>query len=80
MNYQDFFIFYLHVPIAVFEGTPLCEVTDEFYAMQAMPLCYITDPNHPIFRQQTRMFREQGITEKIKLIILSVGYHKQFLA
>jgi ATP-dependent protease Clp ATPase subunit len=68
------------VPIAVFEGTTIEEVLDDFYELQVTPLSYITDPKHPIFKQYSKMFEAQGVTEKIKLIILSVGYTKQFLA
>lgn len=80
INYQDFFNFYLHVPIAVFEETSLEGVLKDFYDLQVTPLCYITDPKHPVFKHYTKMFESQGVTEKIKIIILSVGYTKQFLA
>jgi hypothetical protein len=80
MNYQDIFNFYLHVPIAVFEGTLNREIINSLYDLQIIPLVYIKDPKHPLFKQFSKMLKSQGVKEKLKLIILPIGFTKQFLA
>jgi len=80
-NYTDMFTFYLSQPIAVLKGgLTKEEVLEELENHSLFPLTFISDKNHPFFLRTEEDLRAQGVTQKVKLIIIPIGYTKQFFA
>ncbi len=77
--YTDFFKFQLHIPIAVFEGCPNEEIMEMILDMDAIPITFISDKNHSLFKRIQSDFFQQGVTDKIKIIVLAIRYNKPFL-
>ena len=80
INYTDFFQFYLHIPIAVFEDITDEQILEDCLEMEAYPIGVIRDSNHPLFKKLNLTFKEKGITQELKLIILAIGYNNPYLA
>jgi hypothetical protein len=81
INYTDIFNFFLCQPIAVLRGgASKAEIVEELEASCIFPLTYIRDKSHPFFIRTAAELKAQGVTQKLKLIILPIGYTKQFLA
>jgi hypothetical protein len=43
-------------------------------------LTFIRDKKHPFFISTAANLKAQGVTQKVKLIIIPIGYIKQFFA
>jgi hypothetical protein len=81
INYTDIFNFFLSQPIAVLKGGATeAEIVQELYAHFLFPLTYIRDKKHPFFISTVANLKAQGVTQKVKLIIIPIGYIKQFIA
>lgn len=81
INYTDIFTFFLSQPIAVLRGGATeAEIVEELEICSLFPLSYIRDKNHPFFISTVANLKAQGVTQKVKLIILPIGYTKQFLS
>lgn len=81
ISYTDMFSFFLSPPIAVLKGgSTKKEIIKELELHSLFPLSFITDKKHPFFISTVASLKEQGITQKVKLIVLPIGYTKQFLA
>lgn len=81
INYTDIFNFFLSQPIAVLKGGATeAEIVEELHAHFLFPLTYIRDKKHPFFISTVANLKAQGVTQKVKLIILPIGYTKQFIA
>jgi len=81
IRYTDFFNFFLSQPIAVLRGgASEAEIVAELQEYALIPLTYIRDRNHPFFISTAASLKELGVTQRVKLIIIPIGYIKQFLA
>lgn len=81
INYTDIFTFFLSQPIAVLKGGATEEeIIEELHTHFLFPLTYIRDRNHPFFISTASNLKAQGVTQKVKLIIIPIGYTKQFFA
>jgi hypothetical protein len=81
IKYTDFFSFFLSQPIAVLRGGATeQEIVEELQSCFLFPIVYIRDKNHPFFISTVADLKAQGVTQKVKLIILPIGYNKQFLS
>jgi hypothetical protein len=80
IKYTDFFQFFLHIPVAVFE-----EISDEMILkdcleMAAYPIVIIRDNKHPLFIRLAEDFKNKGVTQELKSIILAIGYNTPYLS
>lgn len=81
INYTDIFNFFLSQPIAILKGGATeAEVVEELHSHFLFPLTYVRDKKHPFFISTAASLKAQGVTQKVKLIIIPIGYIKQFLA
>lgn len=80
INYTDFFTFYIHIPVAIFEDLTDAEISIDCFEMGAYPLSIIKDKKHPLFIRLTEDFKRKGVTQNLKSIVLAVGYNKDFLS
>lgn len=81
IKYTEFFNFFLSQPIAVLKGgLTEEEVIEELHSHFLFPLTVIKDRKHPFFISTAANLKAQGVTQKVKLIIIPIGYTKQFLA
>ena len=81
IKYTDIFNFFLSQPIAVLRGGATeAEIVEELHNFSLFPIVYIRDKKHPFFISTVASLRAQGVTQKVKLIILPIGYTKQFIA
>lgn len=80
INYTDIFQFFLHIPVAVFEDLSDEQIVQDCIELEAYPIVIIKDNNHPLFIRFEEDFKKQGVTQTLKLIILSVGYNKPYLS
>lgn len=77
----DIFNFFLSQPIAVLRGgASEAEVVEELHAHFLFPLTFIRNKKHPFFVSTVASLKAQGVTQKVKLIIIPYGYTKQFIA
>ena len=79
INYTEFFAFYIHIPVAIFEDLTDAEISKDCYEMGAYPLSIIRNKKHPLFIRLTKDFKRKGITQNLESIVLAIGYHKEFL-
>jgi hypothetical protein len=80
INYLDFFQFYLHIPVAIFEDITDQEVLNDCLDLEAYPLSIIRDVNHPLFVKIKKDFKTKGVKQDLKLIVLAIGYNKEYLS
>jgi hypothetical protein len=80
ISYKDIFSFDIQTPIAVFEEKPRKELAKECYDLGVIPIVYIKDKTHPLFVRLNNEFKNRGIKQDLKLIILSIEYTKEFLS
>lgn len=80
INYTDFFVFYIHVPVAIFQDLTDEEIIKDCFEMGAFPLSIIRNKKHPLFISLSENFKRKGIKQKLKSIILTIGYNKEFLS
>jgi hypothetical protein len=80
MNYTDFFQFFLHIPIAVFEEISDKQIKEDCLEMAAYPLVIIREPTHPLFIRLAEDFIKKGVKQDLKLIILAIGYNTPYLS
>ncbi len=80
INYTDFFQFFLHIPVAVFEEISDEQILEDCLEMAAYPIVIIKDSNHPLFIRLSEDFRKKGVTQKLKSIILAIGYNTPYLS
>jgi hypothetical protein len=79
-KYHEFFNFFLLTPAVILEGYPVKEIVDDMLSNLSIPISCITNQKDPMLQGIKTSFEKQGITEPIKVIILSIEYNKQFLA
>ncbi len=79
INYTDIFNFFFSPLIAVFEDYSEEQLAEDCYAMNLVPVTYIRDSAHPLFNRLQKEFKNQGVIQDLKVIVLSIGYTKQFL-
>lgn len=79
-KYHEFFNFFLLTPAVILEGYPVKEIVEDMLSNLSIPISCITDQKDPMLQGIKTSFEKQGITEPIKVIILSIEYNKQFLA
>lgn len=80
MSYTDFFQFFLHIPIAVFEEISDEQIKEDCIEMATYPLVIIRDEQHSLFIKLAQDFIKKGVKQKLKLIILAVGYNTPYLS
>jgi hypothetical protein len=80
INYTDFFQFFLHIPVAVFQEISDEQIMEDCLEMAAYPLVIIKDERHPLFIRLAEDFRKKGVTQDLKSIILAVGYNTPYLS
>lgn len=80
MNYTDFFQFFLHIPVAVFEEISDDQIVEDCLEMAAYPIVIIKDNNHPLFIKFAQDFKKRGITQELKSVILAIGYNNPYLS
>ena len=80
MNYLDFFQFFLHVPIAIFEEVSDKQIQEDCLEMEAYPIAIIKDTKHPLFIRFSKDFKNKGVTQELKLIVLAIGYNTPYLS
>jgi hypothetical protein len=80
INYTDFFQFFLHIPIAVFEEISNKQIVEDCIEMAVYPIIVIRDEKHPLFIRLAEDFKKKGVTQDLKLIILAIGYNKPYLS
>jgi len=80
INYLDFFQFYLHIPIAIFEDMSDEQILEDCLEMAAYPIGIIRNSNHPLFKKIAIDFKQRGIKQELKLIILAIGYNNPYLS
>lgn len=80
VNYTNFFQFFLHIPVAVFEEISDEQILEDCLEMAAYPIVIIKDSNHPLFIRLAEDFRMRGVTQNLKLIILAIGYNTPYLS
>jgi hypothetical protein len=80
IKYTDFFQFFLHIPVAVFEEISDKEILEDCLEMEAYPIVIIRNRRHPLFIRLAEDFKNKGVTQELKSIILAVGYNKQYLS
>ena len=81
IDYTDLFTFFLAQTIAVLRGGATeKEILKELEFNCLFPLSFIRDKNNPYFKATEIGLKERGVTQKVKLIILAIGYTKEFLA
>jgi hypothetical protein len=74
-DYRDYFQFYLHIPIAIFENMSDEELYLECADNLVIPIVIIRNSSHPLFSLLQKKFKS-----KIKIIILCVGYANPYLS
>jgi len=80
IRYTDFFQFFLHIPVAVFEEISDEIILEDCLEMAAYPIVVIRDEKHPLFIRLAKEFREKGVTQELKSIILAIGYNTPYLS
>ena len=80
MEYTDFFQFYLHTPIAVFEDLTKEQVTQDCYESSIIPLNIINDVKHPLFKKLKLEFKNLGVPQELKMLVIVIGYNKPYLS
>lgn len=80
MKYTEFFQFYLHTPIAVFEDLTTEQVTQDCYESSVIPLNIISDIKHPLFKKLKLKFKKLGVTQELKMLVIVIGYNKPYLS
>jgi hypothetical protein len=80
INYLDFFQFFIHIPVAVFEDISDEQILEDCLEMTAYPIAIIKDDNHPLFIRLAEDFKRKGVTQELKSIILAIGYNKPYLS
>jgi len=80
INYTDFFTFFLAQPIAVLVGgATKKEILEELENNFLFPLSFIKEKNNPYFKATAIALKAQGVTQKLKFIIIPIGYTKEYL-
>jgi hypothetical protein len=80
INYTDFFQFFLHIPVAVFEEISDEQILEDCLEMAAYPIVIIKDSKHPLFIRLAEDFKKKGVTQELKSIILAIGYNTPYLS
>ncbi len=80
IKYTDFFQFFLHIPVAVFEEISDEIILEDCLEMAAYPIVIIRDNKHPLFIRLAEDFKKKGVTEELKSIILAIGYNTPYLS
>ena len=80
INYTNFFQFFLHIPVAVFEDISDEEIIGDCYEMAAYPIVIIRNYKHPLFIQMITEFKKKGIEQELKCIVLAIGYNNPYLS
>ena len=80
IKYTDFFQFFLHIPVAVFEEISDEIILEDCLEMAAYPIVVIRDEKHPLFIRLAKEFKEKGVTQELKSIILAIGYNTPYLS
>jgi len=80
INYTDFFQFFLHIPVAVFEEISDEQIIEDCLEMAAYPIVIIKDENHPLFIRLAQDFRKKGVQQELKSVILAIGYNNPYLS
>lgn len=80
MDYTNFFQFFLHIPVAVFEEISDEQIIENCLEMAAYPIVIIKDENHPLFIKLTQDFKKRGIKQELKSVILAIGYNNPYLS
>jgi hypothetical protein len=76
IHYTEIFQFYLYSPIALFQDDVEEEVIEDFHNQGIIPISFIREKSHPMFKRIAQDFREKELSS----IILSIGYEKPYLA
>jgi len=80
INYTDFFTFFLAQPIAVLVGGATeKEILEELEFNELFPLSFIREKSNPYFKATAIALKAQGVTQKLKFIIIPIGYTKEYL-
>jgi hypothetical protein len=80
VKYTDFFQFFLHIPVAVFEEISDEMILEDCLEMAAYPIVIIRDNKHPLFIRLAEDFKNKGVTQELKSIILAIGYNTPYLS
>lgn len=80
IKYTDFFQFFLHIPVAVFEEISDEMILEDCLEMAAYPIVIIRDNKHPLFIRLAEDFKNKGVTQELKSIILAIGYNTPYLS
>jgi hypothetical protein len=78
INYTDLFQFYLHYPIAIFEDLTEEQIAEDCYEMGAIPVVYIKNKKHPLFKRLQEEFLTKQIKQPLIMIVLAVSYNQNY--
>lgn len=76
IHYTEIFQFYLYSPIALFQDDVEEEVIEDFHNQGIIPISFIREKSHPMFKRISIDFKEKELSS----IILSIGYETPYLA
>lgn len=80
INYTDFFQFFLHIPVAVFEDLNDDQIKQDCFELESYPIVIIRNKKHPLFVKFAQDFEEKGVRQELKSIILTIGYNNPYLS
>lgn len=80
INYLDFFQFFLHIPLTLFEDLNDETILSSCIDLDLIPLSIIRDKNHPLFKRISKEFKKKKTIEPVKIIVLAIGYNNQYLS
>ena len=84
IHYSEIFNFYLHVPIAIFDYPNKEQFVQDCYETEiipeVIPIHFIADKNHPLFKKYALDFKQRGIKQELKMLVIAVGYNNPYLS
>ncbi len=78
-DYRNFFQFALCQPIAKSKWLSVEELKNHLYQQSIVPLVYITDREHPVFKAILPQFHPK-VAENLDMVVLSIVHLNNYLA
>lgn len=80
IHYSEIFNFYLHIPIAVFDYINKEQIVQDCYETGAIPIHFIANKNHPLFKKYALDFKQRGVEQELKMLVIVIGYINPYLS